>query len=156
MLDRHLQFHFGPALGCQPGMLHQAPHRLDAVEFQSVSRQEFEIDDLLLQEREHGSDGSSVMDEGVVTQRSQEVYELAAQIRHKAPKGLCGAGLPVVGVHDSAAAEQFDHDIEALLDGMLLTARRPGAAIGVNMSEASLAKVGQLDLAGLRSAFQPA
>ena len=63
-----------------------------------------------------------------------------------------------MGVHGSAAAEQRGYDIEALaarcINQVLLTARRPGAAVGVDLREARLVELGQLDLAGLRLAPQ--
>ncbi len=158
MINRLLQLLFAPALDRRPAVLHQPPHRLDAVEFRAVGRQEFELDAFLLQECKRGPDGSSVMDGGVVEHDYKRFVDLASQMLHRAQKGLGGAGLPVVGVHDRSAAEQRGHDIEALavwsIDQVLLAAWRSGAAVGVSLSETGLVEVGQFDLAGLRSAPQ--
>ena len=114
VINRSLQLLLGPALDCKPAVLHQPPHRLDAVEFWAVGRQELELGAFLFQECERGPDGSSVMDGGVVEYDHKRFANLATQIRHKAQKGLGGAGLQVVGMNDRTAAEQRCYDIEAL------------------------------------------
>ncbi len=158
VINRLLQPLLAPALDRQPAVLHQPPHRLDTVELRAIGRQELELDVFLPQECERGPDGSSVMDGDVVEYDHKRFVDLAAQVLHKAQKGLGGAGLPVMGVHDSAAAEQRGHDIKALaawsIDQVLLAAWRPSAAVGVNQSETGLVEVGQFDLVVLRSASQ--
>lgn len=153
-VNRPLQLFLGAALDLQPAVFHQPPHRLDAVELRAIGREKLELDAFLLQDCERRPDDRRVMDGGVVEHDHKRFFDLAAQILHKAQEGLGGAGLPVIGVHDSAAAEQRGYDIEALaargVDAVLLAARRPGAAVGVNLSETSLVEVGQFDLAGQR------
>ena len=94
------------------------------------------------------------MDEGVVEHDHQRFAHLAAQIFHKAQKALGGTGLPVVGMHDRATAEQRGDGIEALaargINPVLLAAWRPSASVGVNLREACLVEVGQFDLARQR------
>ena len=102
MINRPLQLFLGPALDLQPAVLHQPPHRLDAVELRAVGRQELEPDGFLLQECERGPSSSIIMDGGIVEHDHKRFVDSAAQILHKAQKGLGGAGLPVVGVYQNA------------------------------------------------------
>lgn len=64
ILDRLLQLLLGPALGCQPAVLHQPPHHLDAIELWVIGLLELEPDAMFLELRERTLDRTGKMDAG--------------------------------------------------------------------------------------------
>ena len=158
MLDRPLQFCFGPALGRQPAVLHQAPHDFDAVELRAVGRQDRELAALLVQHPECRPNGRRAVNLGIVEHDDQRLADLLGQIVHESQKELGRTAAPVVGIFDSCAAQQRRHDVEALaargIDAVLLASWCPGTAVGVDLRETGLVEVGQFDLACLRLGSQ--
>ena len=141
-------------LSGHPGMFDQMPEFLDAVQLRAVGWQKVEGHSLAAQDLQVGLNGTCGMKGGVIEDDDQGFRDLLAQHPEEADEDERINRAPQGGADHLARREEGGDHVQPLAahrrNGVLLPDGGPGAAVGMDLSEARFIEIGHRDLTVLR------